>query len=733
MFIFFICVLANKKRKRQMDVKNSNNNEQKTLWMGNVLYAWTENFLRSIFASTGEEVVKVKIIRKSGNPNYNSSEACYAFIEFNSYESARTVLNSLNGQQIPGYSLTFKLNWGSRKERSTSSNSNYSFSENTGTRLSKNKSSTEILILSEVIDDDHVAFISPSENTNNETWNNQSKKDNNDQKLALKTPPKNNENTNWGSVLHNPEAEKSISLTGKGFESNDNLLASNEDMQVDKCNSSSSSTSTTISNDNDSIDSDKNEESTANECIEQKCVEEMNNQKEQECDKSLYQPNSQIFDLYIGNLSSDATAELLTDFFQDKYSSFIEANVVTHFATGFCKGYGFIRLGDEKESQRVIDEMQGEMIGGRSIRLAMGKSRNNIGASNNAEIYDPHNIILSEKQQVIFVGGISDDVDAIALTNHFKNCGEIEDIKIRSKICCAFIKFSKHQEAQIAVKTMNNTMLGTYRLRVGWGKLLHKSNGSSSNHNTSNVHKSHSYHYQQNNIYQHQKYHHYPQHRIEYMHNQVVDHQLHSKHQIEYPTLLQQPHQSQISPMQGGIPYGIGHHPMAPIVPHSYMMYRPTWVPVNGPTAPTDIYYSHTQCTNGPTTVNNGAMHSPAAAPAAYPAFYPQPFFYPQPAPPHSPPDNARNNIINTATSPVNFQDSKSQSNDVIKNNNKFNDEANFNKENDHVINQDSERIKKPVEIKPKCNKAMKIDLISSKIKSSGKNNKTTSAIPTLI
>ncbi|QDZ21367.1 RNA-binding protein [Chloropicon primus] len=80
----------------------------RTLWMGDLAYWVDENFMGSLFASTGE-VVSAKIIR---NKLTGYSEG-YGFVEFASNAAAQTVLQTYNGAPIPGTDLFFKLNWAS--------------------------------------------------------------------------------------------------------------------------------------------------------------------------------------------------------------------------------------------------------------------------------------------------------------------------------------------------------------------------------------------------------------------------------------------------------------------------------------------------------------------------------------------------------------------------------------------------------------------------------------------
>ncbi|CAN8302808.1 unnamed protein product [Cochlearia groenlandica] len=91
------------------DNKNgSDNGENKTLWIGDLLHWMDENYLNSSFASIGE-ISSVKLIR---NKHTGLSEG-YGFVEFTSHESAEKVLDGLSGTTMMNTDQPFRLNWAS--------------------------------------------------------------------------------------------------------------------------------------------------------------------------------------------------------------------------------------------------------------------------------------------------------------------------------------------------------------------------------------------------------------------------------------------------------------------------------------------------------------------------------------------------------------------------------------------------------------------------------------------
>ncbi|KAI2619278.1 RNA-binding domain-containing protein [Hypoxylon sp. NC1633] len=80
---------------------------RQTLWMGELAGWMDEGFIRTLFQSTLNENVQVKIIR-----DRHSGSAGYCFVEFANPDAAQKALQ-LNGTPIPNTDRVFRLNWAS--------------------------------------------------------------------------------------------------------------------------------------------------------------------------------------------------------------------------------------------------------------------------------------------------------------------------------------------------------------------------------------------------------------------------------------------------------------------------------------------------------------------------------------------------------------------------------------------------------------------------------------------
>ncbi|XP_062193927.1 polyadenylate-binding protein RBP47-like [Phragmites australis] len=82
--------------------------ENKTIWVGDLHYWMDENYLHSCFGYTGE-VVAIKVIR---NKQTGQSEG-YGFVEFYSHIAAEKVLEGFSCHIMPNTDQPFRLNWAS--------------------------------------------------------------------------------------------------------------------------------------------------------------------------------------------------------------------------------------------------------------------------------------------------------------------------------------------------------------------------------------------------------------------------------------------------------------------------------------------------------------------------------------------------------------------------------------------------------------------------------------------
>ncbi len=72
--------------------------------------------------------------------------------------------------------------------------------------------------------------------------------------------------------------------------------------------------------------------------------------------------------VYVGGLSSDTADEELRTFFE-QVGTVRTASVITERDSGRSKGFAFVEMSTEAETQRAIAELNGKTLGGRVIRV----------------------------------------------------------------------------------------------------------------------------------------------------------------------------------------------------------------------------------------------------------------------------------------------------------------------------------------------------------------------------
>ena len=82
--------------------------------------------------------------------------------------------------------------------------------------------------------------------------------------------------------------------------------------------------------------------------------------------------------LYVGNLSYGTGDEELTTFFQQA-GTVQSATVLTDRDSGRSRGFGFVEMSSDAETQRAISELNGKTLGERAIRVEEARGPSNGG------------------------------------------------------------------------------------------------------------------------------------------------------------------------------------------------------------------------------------------------------------------------------------------------------------------------------------------------------------------
>ena len=143
--------------------------------------------------------------------------------------------------------------------------------------------------------------------------------------------------------------------------------------------------------------------------------------------------------VWVGDLAPEVDDLTLLSFFQQHYRSVRSARVVLDNTTMQSRGYGFVRFMDEIEFQRAISEMNGQVLMGRCIKIALGSSGKRtssaapvpvVVAATPTAMATATNAPKSEPRNVLFITGLPLDAKQIVLKNHFSKFGCVLQVEL---------------------------------------------------------------------------------------------------------------------------------------------------------------------------------------------------------------------------------------------------------------------------------------------------------------
>ena len=73
--------------------------------------------------------------------------------------------------------------------------------------------------------------------------------------------------------------------------------------------------------------------------------------------------------LYVGNLSYTTTSPDLSELF-GAIGEVVSVNIITDRMTGRSRGFGFVEMAEEDAAQQAINQLNGRVVDGRSLKVA---------------------------------------------------------------------------------------------------------------------------------------------------------------------------------------------------------------------------------------------------------------------------------------------------------------------------------------------------------------------------
>ncbi len=82
--------------------------------------------------------------------------------------------------------------------------------------------------------------------------------------------------------------------------------------------------------------------------------------------------------IYVGNLTWDATADDLLALFQE-HGNVARAQVITDRETGRSRGFGFVEMDNDQEAQKAVEALNGTNFRGRPLTVNEARPREDRG------------------------------------------------------------------------------------------------------------------------------------------------------------------------------------------------------------------------------------------------------------------------------------------------------------------------------------------------------------------
>lgn len=81
-----------------------------------------------------------------------------------------------------------------------------------------------------------------------------------------------------------------------------------------------------------------------------------------------------MFNIYVGNLSFDATEDEIRRMFE-AHGEVLKVSLITDRDTGRPRGFGFVEMANANEGRAAIEQLNGQELGGRALNVNEAKPR----------------------------------------------------------------------------------------------------------------------------------------------------------------------------------------------------------------------------------------------------------------------------------------------------------------------------------------------------------------------
>jgi cold-inducible RNA-binding protein len=94
------------------------------------------------------------------------------------------------------------------------------------------------------------------------------------------------------------------------------------------------------------------------------------------CCSANFRKKNQVKNIFVGNLSFDATESAVRSMFEE-YGTVDRVNIVTDRDTGRARGFGFVEMGNDGEGEKAIAALNGRDMDGRALNVNEARPKEN--------------------------------------------------------------------------------------------------------------------------------------------------------------------------------------------------------------------------------------------------------------------------------------------------------------------------------------------------------------------
>ncbi|KAI9208800.1 uncharacterized protein BJ171DRAFT_405830, partial [Polychytrium aggregatum] len=179
--------------------------------------------------------------------------------------------------------------------------------------------------------------------------------------------------------------------------------------------------------------------------------------------------------IFVGDLSAEVNDAVLAKAFS-AFGSMSDARVMWDLNSGKSRGYGFVSFREKSDAEQAIAQMNGEWLGSRPIRVNWANQRTTNPAPTANILTGPslsYEATLSQASSfntTVYVGNLAPNTTQQDLAALFQRFGFLVEVRVQADRGYGFVKLDTHENAAMAIVSMQGAGLHGRALKCSWGK-----------------------------------------------------------------------------------------------------------------------------------------------------------------------------------------------------------------------------------------------------------------------